>query len=64
MGARLVGDGEAVLHRQLRELPGADDDAGRTAAAYGPNFDRLRQVKAAYDPGNLLRVNRNVAPRP
>ncbi len=42
----------------------ADDDAGRTAAAYGPNYDRLQQVKAAYDPGNLFRVNRNVAPRP
>ncbi|MGI8685902.1 MAG: FAD-binding oxidoreductase [Acidimicrobiales bacterium] len=41
----------------------ADDDAARTAEAYGANFDRLQQVKAAYDPDNLFRVNRNVAPR-
>ncbi len=40
----------------------ADDDAARTAAAYGGNYERLRKVKAAYDPDNLFRVNRNVAP--
>jgi FAD/FMN-containing dehydrogenase len=40
----------------------ADDDAQRTVAAYGPNYDRLQQVKAAYDPQNLFRVNRNVSP--
>jgi hypothetical protein len=40
----------------------ADDDAARTRAAYGGNFDRLQQIKAAYDPHNLFRVNRNVAP--
>lgn len=40
----------------------ADDDAGRTASAYGDNLERLRQVKASYDPGNLFRVNRNIAP--
>jgi FAD/FMN-containing dehydrogenase len=40
----------------------ADDDAARTAEAYGRNYERLRQVKAAYDPDNLFRVNRNVVP--
>ncbi|HET7487481.1 MAG TPA: FAD-binding oxidoreductase [Acidimicrobiales bacterium] len=40
----------------------AEEDAGRTADAYGVNFERLRQVKAAYDPHNLFRVNRNIAP--
>jgi hypothetical protein len=40
----------------------ADDDPSRTADAYGRNFERLQQVKAAYDPDNLFRVNRNVAP--
>lgn len=40
----------------------AEDDETRTAAAYGTNFERLRQVKAAYDPENLFRVNRNIPP--
>ena len=40
----------------------ADDDIGRTEAAYGVNYPRLRQVKAAYDRDNLFRVNRNVLP--
>jgi FAD/FMN-containing dehydrogenase len=40
----------------------ADDDATRTAAAYGGNYQRLQQVKATYDPDNLFRVNRNVDP--
>jgi FAD/FMN-containing dehydrogenase len=40
----------------------ADDDPARTAAAYGSNYQRLRQVKADYDPHNLFRVNRNIPP--
>jgi FAD/FMN-containing dehydrogenase len=39
----------------------ADDDTERTAAAYGANFERLQRVKAAVDPANLFRVNRNIA---
>ncbi len=40
----------------------ADDGEERLAAAYGDNIDRLRRVKARYDPENLFRVNRNIAP--
>ena len=40
----------------------AEDDAMRTADAYGRNYRRLQRVKATYDPDNLFRVNRNVAP--
>lgn len=41
----------------------AEDDTNRTAAAYGSNYERLQRVKAAYDPDNLFRVNRNISPR-
>jgi FAD/FMN-containing dehydrogenase len=40
----------------------AEDDTARTADAYGANFERLRHVKAKYDPENLFRSNRNISP--
>ena len=30
--------------------------------AYGPHYGRLREIKRRYDPGNLLRNNRNIRP--
>ncbi|WP_254769299.1 FAD-binding oxidoreductase [Salinilacihabitans rarus] len=40
----------------------ADADEERLRATYGANFDRLAELKAAYDPANLFRSNRNVRP--
>jgi len=39
-----------------------DDDDQRIRDTYGTNFDRIVEVKTKYDPLNLFRVNRNIAP--
>jgi FAD/FMN-containing dehydrogenase len=39
-----------------------DEGDERVRAAYGANFDRLVEVKTAYDPENLFRSNRNIQP--
>jgi FAD/FMN-containing dehydrogenase len=39
------------------------DDAARLRDTYGANFDRLVALKTRYDPGNLFRLNANVAPK-
>ena len=40
----------------------ADDDDTRLREAYRDSLERLATVKAAYDPDNLFRVNRNIVP--
>ena len=40
-----------------------DEGPARVRAAYpGSTWDRLRQIKARYDPTNLFRLNQNVPP--
>jgi hypothetical protein len=39
-----------------------DEGQERVRASYGDHYDRLAAIKAEYDPGNLFRVNQNIAP--
>ena len=43
-------------------LLGHDQGPDSVQAAYGPNLDRLAQVKGIYDPENLFRHTHNVPP--
>jgi FAD/FMN-containing dehydrogenase len=36
------------------------DEDGRVAAAYGVNYDRLKQIKQKYDPENIFHNNQNI----
>ncbi len=38
------------------------DEKDRTRAAYGPNFQRLSELKARFDPENLFCTNQNIPP--
>jgi FAD/FMN-containing dehydrogenase len=48
-----------LLDRRYVNYFSADDDAAR--AAFGPNYDRLVQVKRRYDPENVFRANQPIA---
>ncbi|RDV12969.1 FAD-binding oxidoreductase [Pontibacter diazotrophicus] len=39
-----------------------EEETDRIRAAYGPNYDRLVEVKTKYDPENLFRSNQNIVP--
>jgi len=40
-----------------------EDETDRTGSAFGPNMDRLIDVKRKYDPENRLRRNQNIIPK-
>jgi FAD/FMN-containing dehydrogenase len=40
-----------------------DEGQERVRASYRDNYDRLAQIKATYDPDNVLRVNQNIEPQ-
>ena len=51
-----------LAERRWLNYLGDDEDDDATRAAYGPNFDRLREVKRRYDPENVFRHNHNIRP--
>ncbi len=40
-----------------------EEGEDRIKATYGENYEKLRQVKAKYDPDNLFHVNQNIVPK-
>jgi FAD/FMN-containing dehydrogenase len=50
--------------RQYVNYQGADESGeGQVRLAYGPNYERLVDLKSKYDPENLFRLNQNIPPR-
>ena len=50
--------------RQYVNYQAADESAQeQVRLAYGPNYERLVELKTKYDPGNLFRLNQNIEPR-
>jgi Berberine and berberine like len=54
-----IAAGRRITREALTE-----EEGDRVAAAYGPNYDRLAQIKKQYDPGNLFHLNQNIKPSP
>ena len=54
--------GPHLAERRWLNYLGDDEDDDAIRAAYGPNCDRLREVKRRYDPENVFHHNHNIDP--
>jgi FAD/FMN-containing dehydrogenase len=54
--------GEHLTDRRWLNYLGDDQEAGAVRGAYGPNYDRLVELKRRYDPENVFRHNHNIQP--
>jgi len=54
--------GEHLVSRRWLNYLGDDQGDDAIRAAYGPNYDRLVEVKRRYDPDNVFHLNHNIAP--
>ena len=53
----------ALEHHSLGFYDNIEQEgATRVERNFGPNYARLREIKAAYDPGNQFRMNSNIEP--
>ena len=39
-----------------------DESTDSVAAAYGPNYRRLQELKTKFDPSNIFHMNQNIKP--
>jgi FAD/FMN-containing dehydrogenase len=53
---------EHLAERRWLNYLGDDQDASAVRAAYGPNYDRLVELKRRYDPDNVFHHNHNIVP--
>ncbi len=54
--------GEHLTERRWLNYLGDDQGADAIRGAYGPNYDRLVELKRRYDPENVFRHNHNIEP--
>jgi FAD/FMN-containing dehydrogenase len=53
-----------TVARQYVNYQGADESGeDQVRLAYGPNYERLVELKTKYDPENLFQLNQNIPPR-
>ena len=54
--------GPHLVERKWLNYLGDDQADDAIRGAYGPNYDRLAQIKRQYDPDNVFHHNHNIRP--